>query len=95
MNAYETQPVRKAYGVNFNEEYIMGMVDREGAIAVTDILSRSSEIMTLATTHKYICQLIDKGLLKHSQNKEDMRVKLVIMTKKGINFIKELNETKC
>ena len=90
MNAYLTQPLRKKHGIDWQEEYILGLVDYEGSVRVCGILDKSNEVMTQATTHKYLTQLIDKKLLEHKVV-DDRRVKIVTLTKKGINILKEIS----
>ena len=89
MNAYLTQPVRKKHGIDWQEEYILGMVSHMKTTKVMEVLSVSNEIMTNATTHKYLTQLIDKGLLKHDIGM-DKRIKMLKLTAKGEKAIKEI-----
>lgn len=90
MNIYMTQPVRKKHGISWEEEYILGMVDHMEPIKVMDILSNANEVMTNATTHKYLTQLMDKKLLKHVVSK-DKRVKKVELTSAGSKYLNEVS----
>jgi len=89
MNAYLTQPVRIKHGIEWQEEFILGLVSHRKMARVTDVLGASSEIMTHATSHKYLTQLLDKSLVEHDI-KGDKRIKMVVLTKKGEKVIKEL-----
>lgn len=89
MNIYLTQPVRKKHGLDWEEEYILGMVSHMQTLKVMEILSISSEVMTHATTHKYLTQLVDKGLLKHDIG-VDRRIKMLKLTAKGEKILKEI-----
>lgn len=92
MNAWLTQPIRKQFGITWQEEYILGMVGDTEYISVTVILDRANEVITQATTHKYLTQLIKKNLLKHKVNPYgDRRIKLVTLTGKGVKFLNTLN----
>lgn len=88
-NLYETQPVRKKHGLSWEEEYILGLVANAKSVKVSAVLGISNEVMTQATTHKYLTQLLDKEYVKHDVV-EDRRVKPVKLTAKGQKFIKEL-----
>jgi predicted transcriptional regulator len=89
MNAYLTQPVRIKHGIEWQEEFILGLVSHKRTIRVTEILGASSEVMTNATSHKYLTQLLEKDLVKHDL-KKDKRIKMVVLTKLGEKVIKEL-----
>ena len=89
MNIYLTQPVRKKHDINWHEEYILGLVNHAKTANVSNVLDISNEVMTQATAHKYLSQLIVKGYVIHVLNR-DKRVKTVTMTRKGDKVIKEL-----
>lgn len=88
-NIYETQPVRKKHGISWEEEYILGLVAHADTVRVSAILGIANEVMTQATTHKYLTQLLDKKYLKHVVG-DDKRVKVVELTRAGIRFLDEL-----
>lgn len=88
-NIYLTQPIRRNHGVSWEEEYLLGLINHRRKLRVTDILQTSSEVMTLATTHKYLTQLSDKKLIKHTVG-TDKRIKEVTLTAKGDKIIKEI-----
>ena len=90
MNIYMTQPVRKKHGVSWEEEYILGLVDHTESVSVTKVLNLSKEVMTNATTHKYITQLIDKRMLEHTIG-DDKRIKVLGLTRAGIRYLDELS----
>ena len=89
MNAYLTQAVRSKHGISWQEEYLLGLVGHKRMMQVSEVLSASKEAMTNATTHKYLTQLIDKGLAKHDL-RADKRIKMVVLTKAGEKLIREI-----
>ena len=91
MNIYMTQPVRKKHGVSWEEEYILGLVDHTENVSVSKVLSIAKEVMTEATTHKYLTQLIDKRMVEHLVG-DDRRIKVLGLTKAGFKFLNELSD---
>lgn len=89
MNAYLTQTIRDKHGIDWQEEYILGLVNHTKTIRVTHVLTTAFEVMTHATAHKYLTQLINKGLLKHDIG-NDKRIKMLKLTPKGDKVIKEI-----
>jgi hypothetical protein len=81
--------VRKKHGIDWQEEYILGLVDHGDVVRVSTVLDVSSEVMTQATAHKYLTQLVDKQLIKHNIG-DDKRIKVLTLTPKGEKIIKEL-----
>ena len=90
MNIYMTQPVRTKYGICWEEEYVLGLVDHAEDASVTKVLSLAKEVMTEATTHKYLTQLIDKRMLEHLVGL-DKRIKVLGLTKAGVRYLDELS----
>ena len=90
MNIYMTQPVRKKHGLCWEEEYLIGLVDHADKIKVMEVLGIANEVMTHATTHKYLSQLLDKKYIKHVVG-ADKRVKMVELTRSGIRFLDEVS----
>jgi DNA-binding MarR family transcriptional regulator len=88
-NIFMTQRTRHKYGVSWEEEFILGLVAYNGSLNVSAVIAASSDVMTQATTHKYLTQLIDKDYLKHDY-KIDKRIKMVGLTTKGVKYIKEI-----
>jgi DNA-binding MarR family transcriptional regulator len=84
-----TQPVRKKHGVSWEEEYILGLVDHAESATVSKVLELAKEIMTEATTHKYLTQLIDKRMLEHLIGL-DKRIKVLGLTKAGRKYLDEV-----
>jgi|APFre7841882654_1041346.scaffolds.fasta_scaffold348887_2 predicted transcriptional regulator len=91
MNIYQTQAVRQKHKISWAEEYLLGMIDANGSLLTKKILEKASSVMSLATTHKYLMLLLEKGYAKHKLNKEDKRIAIVILTNKGIDFMKEVS----
>lgn len=89
MNAYLTQPLRKKHGIEWHEEYLLGLVHHAQPVRVSAVLGVSNEVMTQATAHKYLTQLVDKKLLEHSIG-DDKRIKMLGLTKKGNKVIEDI-----
>jgi len=89
VNAYLTQPLRKKHGIDWHEEYILGLVHHAQPVRVSAVLGVSNEVMVQATSHKYLTQLINKGLLHHTMG-DDKRIKMVGLTKKGSKVIEDI-----
>jgi DNA-binding MarR family transcriptional regulator len=85
-----TQPVRTKYGICWEEEYILGLVDHAENVTVSKVLELAKEAMTQATTHKYLTQLIDKRMLEHIVG-DDRRIKVLGLTRAGIRYLDELS----
>ena len=88
-NIFITQKVRHKHGVSWEEEYILGLIAHSQRLNVSEVIAASNQVMTQATTHKYLTQLIDKDYLKHD-HKIDRRVKIVLLTAKGEKYIREI-----
>jgi hypothetical protein len=91
MNIYESQAIRQRYKVSWAEEYILGMIKANESLLTKEVLEKALSVMSLATTHKYLSLLLDKGFIKHKYSKEDKRLAMVNLTSKGIEFIKEVS----
>ena len=89
-NAYLTQPVRRTFDVSWQEEYLIGMLNASGPINGNRVLRESSEIMSLATAHKYLQLAIAKKLISKKRSKEDYREAFFSTTAKGEKFLQEL-----
>lgn len=90
-NIYMTQPVRKKHGLCWEEEYLLGLIDHADVVKVMTVLGIASEVMTNATAHKYLTQLVDKKYIKHVVG-DDKRVKTLELTRAGIRFLDELSD---
>ena len=90
MNIYMTQPIRTKYGICWEEEYILGLVDHAENATVSKVLELAKEVMTEATTHKYLTQLIDKRMVEHLVGL-DKRIKVLGLTKAGVRYLDELS----
>ena len=86
-----TQPVRKKHGICWEEEYILGLIDHTDKVRVTTILGIANEVMTNATAHKYLTQLVTKKYVKHVVG-DDKRIKMVELTRAGIRYLDDLSD---
>jgi DNA-binding MarR family transcriptional regulator len=91
VNAFKTQTIRAKHKVSLNEEYVLGMVNQLQPIGTMRILNlaEKQEVMSPATTHKYLKQIERKKLI-HKIKSEDGRVHEFKPTGKGIVFLEEL-----
>ena len=94
MNAYNTQQTRTRYRVTWQEEYIIGMVDKESPIGTTGVLkiAENESVMSPATTHKYLTNVVAKKFLSEQVVKTDKRSVIFNLTEKGEKFLKELKD---
>ena len=92
MNAFDTQLVRKKHGVSWNEEYIIAMVANNEGISTMRVLNIAGlqKVMSSATAHKYLTMAVNKKLLSHKQDKEDLRCMSLHLTAKGKHFLEEI-----
>ena len=88
-NIFITQKVRHKHGVSWEEEYILGLIAHSQRLNVSEVIAASNQVMTQATAHKYLTQLVDKQLIKHNIG-DDKRIKVLTLTPKGEKIIKEL-----
>jgi predicted transcriptional regulator len=68
------------------------MINANTCLLTKDILEEANKgIMSIATAHKYLMTLLDKGLIKQTNIKEDKRIAKISLTKRGIDFIQEVS----
>lgn len=91
MNTFKTQAVRHKHHIIMQEEYILGMVSALQPISTTRILNlaEKQDVMSPATTHKYLKQLQRKKFV-HTVKGEDSRVREFAPTGKGLVLLEEL-----
>ena len=94
MNAYNTQQTRARYRVTWQEEYIIGMVNTESPIGTTGVLkiAENEAVMSPATTHKYLTNVVAKKFVSEHSVKLDKRSVVFKLTEKGEKFLKELKD---
>lgn len=92
MNAYDTQQVRTRYRVTWQEEYIIGMVNRESPIGTMGVLklAENQAVMSPATTHKYLTKVVGKKFISEHAVKADKRSVTFNITEKGKKFLEEM-----
>ena len=96
MNAYESQAIRYKYKVTWQEEYIVGMVNKFKELNTTRVFKTAEldRVMTQATTWKYLKSAIYRKLINEVPLKKDRRVHVLTLTPKGEKFIEELRRAK-
>ena len=92
MNAFTTQHIRDKYHIEWQEEYILGMVNQLGSMSTTRVLSLCDKqsLMSPATAHKYLKSAVKRKLLAQKRNKEDARGVEFTVAAKGDQFLEEL-----
>ena len=94
MSLYLTQPVRAKHEVIWQEEYILWLLDHEGCLLTNQVLDKTLDdgVMSLATAHKYLTNMVDKNFIEQKRDKDDKRNVYVDLTDKGVNFLKEIKD---
>jgi|688.fasta_scaffold1348541_3 hypothetical protein len=92
MNTFETNPIRDKYGINVNEEYIIGMVNNLGSMSTTRVLelAQDNKFMSNATAHKYLKAAVAKKLLLQRWDKKDRRNTEFTVGARGTKLLEEL-----
>lgn len=94
MNAFDTQVVRKKHNVSWNEEYIIAMIGNNKDINTMRVLRIAGlqKVMSPATAHKYLTMAINKKMVLHKQDKEDLRSMTLNISAKGERFLQEIKD---
>ena len=92
MNAFITQHIRDKYHIEWQEEYILGMVNQIGSMSTTRILNLcdKQKLMSPATAHKYLKSTVRRKLVSQKRNKEDARGVEFTVAPKGEQFLEEV-----
>ncbi len=92
MNAYKSQPVRNTYGVTWQEEYIIGMLEYLGPVNGSYVLDTCAREcgMSPATAHKYLQLTVLKKFVRKQRGKDDYRMTFFVVTQKGKKFLEEV-----
>ena len=91
MNAFKTQTIRAKHKLTMQEEYVLGIINELEPISTTRILNlaEKQDVMSPATTHKYLKNLERKKLI-HKIKAEDRRMHEMATTGKGLIVLEEL-----
>ena len=91
MNAFKTQTIRAKHKLTMQEEYVLGIINELEPISTTRILNlaEKQDVMSPATTHKYLKNLERKKLI-HKIKAEDRRMHEMATTGKGLVILEEL-----
>ena len=92
MNAYETQALRFKNRIVWQDEYIIGMVGKEEPLSTTGVfkIAEAENVMSQATTHKYLKRVVAKKFVQEKSVKSDRRAHELTLTEKGKNFLQEI-----
>ena len=95
MNIYQTHPVRSKHSLCWQEEYLIGLLATAvNPVPTTEVLSQAKEAMVLATSHKYLTQIINKQYAETVDADGDKRFTLVRLTNRGMDYLTELEQCK-
>ena len=92
MNTFKTQHIRDKYHLAMQEEYILGMVSSLEPMSTMRVLALAEKqnVMSPATTHKYLMNLHRKRLLCKSKDPDDKRTLQFTVSDKGKQVLEEL-----
>lgn len=92
MNIFRTQIVRDRHKVEWQEEYIVGMISQIGPMNAMRVLNVCSKqkVMSPATTHKYLKAAARKRLLSQKIGDLDRREVEYAATPKGNKFLQDI-----
>jgi DNA-binding MarR family transcriptional regulator len=88
--------MRKLYGIDTYQDFIIGLVECEpNNIAVADLIRVAGleEVASLGTIHKAMMACINDGYIELKTDKKDKRRKVLTLTKKAKNYLTHLRET--
>lgn len=91
MNTFKTQTIRAKHKLTMQEEYVLGIINELEPISTTRILNLAEKqnVMSPATTHKYLKQLQRKKFVQVIKA-EDRRMHEMATTGKGLIVLEEL-----
>jgi DNA-binding MarR family transcriptional regulator len=92
MNAYETQALRFKSRVVWQDEYVIGMINKEAPLSTSGVfkIAEADNVMSQATTHKYLKRVVAKKFVQEKTVKTDRRSNELTLTEKGKHFLEEL-----
>lgn len=91
MNGYKRQQLLDQHGLNYVEDFIIGLVYEERVINIMDILKKCIDlgICSHATAHKNYKSASDKGYLSIVKG-QDHREKRIMLSAKAVAYLEEL-----
>ena len=87
MHLFRTQAERNRQNITWIQEYVLGLVSCYSPLSNNEMIKKATGTLSAATTHKYITQLVERGLVSQAVNKEDRRYANLCITKKGIEVL--------
>jgi DNA-binding MarR family transcriptional regulator len=92
MNMFQTQRIRDLHKVEWQEEYIVGMISQIGPMNAMRILNlcTKQKIMSPATAHKYLKAASQKKLLTRKVSPVDKREVEYFASAKGSKFLDDV-----
>ena len=91
MNGYQRQKLLDQHGLNYFEDFIIGLVYEERVINIMDIIQKCIDmgICSYATAHKNYKTASDKGYLSFVKG-QDHREKRIVLSTKAVAYLEEL-----
>lgn len=89
INIYATQGLRVEHGIDWAEEYILGLVAATADLSTTAAMVVAREAMSPNTAFKHITNLVQKGYLEQGSI-PDNRYKPLSLSKKGEDYLNKL-----
>ena len=91
INIYATQGLRGEHGIDWAEEYILGLVASQPDLSTTAAMAVAKEAMSPNTAFKHITNLVQKGYLEQ-HNIPDNRYKPLRVATKGRDYLTEMRK---
>lgn len=91
MHLFRTQAERNRQNITWAQEYVLGLVSCYSPLSTNAMIAKAESTFSAATTHKYITQLVERGLVSQTVNKEDKRYSDLCITKKGIDVLNAID----
>lgn len=96
LRSLKEEEIYKSNQIQHLESYILRLITlahlTHSDLTVTDLL-QNKDLGSAPTIHRYIRQLLNKGLATHVQKNTDSRIKYVIPSEKAILLFTELSRS--
>lgn len=87
MHLFRTQSTRNRLNISWIQEYVLGLVSCYSPLSTNEMIKKATGTLSAATTHKYITQLVERGLVKQTVDKKDRRYSSLCITEEGIALL--------
>ena len=92
MSIFDAQYIRDGAGLSWGEDYVLGLLDSTAPTTYSRIaaLVNKQKALTSASANKYLKMLVEKDLVRKTDDKKDLRIVHYTLTGKGEKLVKEL-----